>query len=179
MGPDWTDAQEAFLREHYGKMPNQSLAAQLGRTKAAMFSRANLLGLVHGYIRPFSADETRALDLAFRHGVAIADLATALGRKACSVSKYATNHGIRFGRRPLRSPAPTLADILALDAPTERGGGAGLVDHVIDSSPERPHANDQHDARDARRERRARRLGRGRPTRTEARRQERRLRRRP
>ena len=32
----------------------------------------------------------------------------------------------RFGRRPLRSPAPTLADILALDAPTERGRGRGL-----------------------------------------------------
>lgn len=179
MGPDWTEAQEALLRERYGKMPNDALAAQLGRTKAAMFSRANLLGLVHGYIRPFSADETRALDLAFRHGIAIADLAAALDRKACSVSKYATNHGIRFGRRPLRTPTPTIDDILALDAPMERGGGAGLGDHVIEQSPERPHADDQHAARDARRERRARRLGRRRPLRHEARRHERRLNRRP
>ncbi|RDE04249.1 DNA cytosine methyltransferase [Sphingomonas aracearum] len=179
MGPDWTEAQEALLRERYGKMPNDALAAQLGRTKAAMFSRANLLGLVHGYIRPFSADETRALDLAFRHSIAIADLAAALDRKACSVSKYATNHGIRFGRRPLRTPTPTLGDILALDAPTERGGGACLIDHVIEQSPERPHADDQHDARDARRERRTRRIGRRRPLRHEARRQERRLNRRP
>jgi hypothetical protein len=144
-----------------------------------MFSRANLLGLIHGYIRPFSADETRALDLAFRHGIAIADLAAALDRKACSVSKYATNHGIRFGRRTRVTPTPTLDDILALDAPTERGGGAGLVDHVIEQSPERLHADDQHDARGSRRERRNRRLGRRRPLRHEARRQERRLNRRP
>lgn len=178
MGPDWTEAQETFLREHYGKMPNDALAAQLGRTKAAMFSRANLLGLVHGYIRPFTSDETKALDLAFRHGIAIADLATALSRKACSVSKYATNHGIRFGRRPLRTPTPTLADILALDAPTKSGGGAGLVDHVIDTSPERPHADDQPDARDARREPRCGRPGRGRPLRHETRLQRRRLQRR-
>ena len=113
------------------------------------------------------------------HGIAIADLAAALDRKACSVSKYATNHGIRFGRRTRRTPTPTLDDILALDAPTERGGGAGLVDHVTEQSPERLHADDQHDARGPRRERRNRRLGRRRPLRHEARRQERRLTRRP
>jgi hypothetical protein len=123
-GPDWTEAQLRMLRAEYGKTPNDELAAKLGRTRAAMFTRANLLGLVHGYIRPFSEAELTALDVAYRHDIAIADLATALGRKDCSVSKFATNHGLRFGRRPLRTPAPTLADILALDAPTGRGGGA-------------------------------------------------------
>ena len=80
-------------------------------TEASITTRANVLGLVHGYIRPFSEDETRALDIAFRTGVSIADLALALDRKAMSVSKYATNHGYQFGRRPRR--AVTLEGLLA------------------------------------------------------------------
>lgn len=67
---------------------------------------------MHGYIRPFSGDETRALDIAFRSGISIADLANALGRKAMSLSKYATKHGYHFGRRPRR--AVTLEALLAL-----------------------------------------------------------------
>lgn len=110
-GPDWTEADEARLRADYGRVPTKALAASMGRTKAALTSRANSLGLVHGYIRPFSDDETRALDVAFRTGVSIADLAVALDRKAMSLSKYATNHGYRFGRRPRRDV--TLEALLA------------------------------------------------------------------
>ncbi|MDF0543825.1 hypothetical protein PX699_15845 [Sphingobium sp. H39-3-25] len=111
IGPDWTDAEEARLRADYGRVPTKLLAARMGRTKAALTSRANSLGLVHGYIRPFSDEETRALDIAFRTGVSIADLAVALDRKAMSLSKYATNHGYQFGRRPRRSV--TLEGLLA------------------------------------------------------------------
>lgn len=112
LGPDWTDPDEARLRADYGRVPTKALAASLGRTKAAITSRANSLGLVHGYIRPFSEDETRALDIAFRTGVSIADLAVALDRKPTSLSKYAANHGYRFGRRSRR--AVTLEGLLAL-----------------------------------------------------------------
>lgn len=111
IGPDWTGAEEARLRADYGRVPTKLLAARMGRTKAALTSRANSLGLVHGYIRPFSDEETRALDMAFRTGVSIADLAVALDRKAMSLSKYATNHGYQFGRRPRRSV--TLEGLLA------------------------------------------------------------------
>lgn len=110
-GPDWTEAEEARLRADYGRVPTKDLAARMGRTKAALTSRANSLGLVHGYIRPFSDEETRALEIAFRTGVSIADLAVALDRKAMSLSKYATNHGYRFGRRPRRTV--TLEALLA------------------------------------------------------------------
>lgn len=111
IGPDWTEAEEARLRADYGRVPTKALAASIGRTKASITTRANVLGLVHGYIRPFSDDETRALDIAFRTGVSIADLAVALDRKPMSVSKYATNHGYQFGRRPRR--AVTLEGLLA------------------------------------------------------------------
>ena len=111
IGPDWTEAEEARLRADYGRVPTKLLAARMGRTKAALTSRANSLGLVHGYIRPFSDEETRALEIAFRTGVSIADLAVALDRKAMSLSKYATNHGYQFGRRPRRTV--TLEGLLA------------------------------------------------------------------
>ena len=130
LGADWTEAQIATLRAEYGRTANVTLAAKLGRTKAAMFTRANVLGLVHGYIRPFAPDELRALDLAFDHGVAIADLAAALGRKPCSVSKFATNHGYRFGRRPRAGQEPTLAALLDLGAAPEAVAG---VDPAADT----------------------------------------------
>lgn len=113
-GPDWTEDDEKILRQQYGRVPTRELAARLERTKAAVTSRANLLGLVHGYIRPFSDEETRALDIAYRTGVSIADLAEALGRKPMSLSKYASNHGYAFGRRPRH--AITLAALLASEA---------------------------------------------------------------
>ncbi len=111
LGPDWTESDEDLLRAEYGRMPTKALAAKLGRTKAAITSRANSLGLVHGYIRPFSDDETKGLEIAFRTGVSIADLADALGRRPMSLSKYATKHGYHFGRRLRR--AVTLAELLA------------------------------------------------------------------
>lgn len=113
LGPDWTEADEQQLRQDYGRIPTRLLAQNLGRTKAAITSRANSLGLEHGYIRPFSDDESRALDIAFRTGVSIADLAAALDRKAMSLSKYATKHGYQFGRRPRR--AVTLDALLAIE----------------------------------------------------------------
>lgn len=113
-GPIWTDADVATLREHYGKMPMADLAAKMGRTKASLFTRANILGLVHGYHRPWSDDDRRALVLAHAHDIALPDLATALGRNCAGVHKYAEKQGVRFGRRARRTPAPTLPDILAL-----------------------------------------------------------------
>lgn len=129
LGPNWTEKDIEMLRENFGKIPSPELARMLGRTKAAMFCRANLLGLVHGYIRPFSEDEGSALDIAFRNGISIADLAVALDRKPMSVSKYATNHGYRFGRRPRRIAPLSLSEILALDqaGPHQAGKGNAMT----------------------------------------------------
>ena len=120
-GPDWSDEDLTFLRENYGKMSGTKLAQRMGRTKAAIYTRANVLGLVHGYIRPWSRDELQALRIAHDHGIAIADLAEALGRNPISVSKFATNHEFRFGRRPVREVKLTLQDILGL----KKGKGEG------------------------------------------------------
>ncbi|MCE3520065.1 hypothetical protein LXJ58_35510, partial [Escherichia coli] len=93
-GPVWTEADLATLREHYGKVPMDDLAARMGRTKASLFTRANLLGLVHGYHRAFTTDEQAAIRIAHAQGLALADLAIALGRKAATLSKYTGKRGL-------------------------------------------------------------------------------------
>lgn len=103
-GPDWTADDIATLRAEYGKTPSADLARKLGRTKPAMFTRANMLGLVHGYIKPWSEKDLKALYGAYANGTSIADLALMLDRKPMSVSKYATQHGLRFGRRRRLKP---------------------------------------------------------------------------
>jgi hypothetical protein len=116
-GPDWTEADLDRLRRDYGRVPTAELARQMGRSKAAILTRANVLGLAHGYIRPWSEEDKAALRIAHEHGIAVSDLALALGRNLAAVHKYAAKHGYAFGRWRRRSPAPSLYDILALDAP--------------------------------------------------------------
>jgi hypothetical protein len=116
-GPVWTETDIATLREHYGKMPMLELAAMMGRTKASLFTRANILGLVHGYHRPWTDDERRAVALAHAHGVALPDLVAALCRNYAGVHKFAEKQGFAFARRTRWKPTPTLQDILALAAP--------------------------------------------------------------
>ena len=113
-GPVWTEADIATLREHYGKMPMDELATKMNRTKASLFTRANVLGLVHGYQRAWSDEERRAVRLAHAHGIAFPDLVAALGRNYAGVYKFVEKQGLRFPRRPRHKVAPTLANILAL-----------------------------------------------------------------
>lgn len=116
-GPDWSPEDDTFLRANYGKMKTRDLAAALGRPKGGVFNRAFHLKLKHGYWRHYTAAELRAIDIAFRHDIAIADLAIALGRHAMTVSKYCTDkRGLNFGRRRRVRPPLTLDQILALDA---------------------------------------------------------------
>ncbi len=113
-GPDWSAADLATLRAEYGRTPVADLARKLGRTKAAIFTRANTLKLVHGYIKTWTSDDIAALETAFANGIAIADLAIALDRRAMSVSKYATKHGYDFGRRRRAAQVLTTSQILAM-----------------------------------------------------------------
>lgn len=122
-GPEWSEADLAVLRAHYGKMPTPDLAKALGRSKATVFTRAHTLGLEHGRIVAWTNGDHEALEVAHRHGIAIADLAAALGRKPCSVSKYATRHGFAFGRRPRLPQPPTRNDMLNLETKGEGEGG--------------------------------------------------------
>lgn len=95
-GRVWSAEDEALLRAEFGNTPSPELARKLGRTKAAMFSRANALGLVHGYLRPWTPDERRALGIVWRLGLPLAVIAKACGRDPAAVSKQAIKLGIAF-----------------------------------------------------------------------------------
>ncbi len=110
----WSPEEDALLRRHYGEVRTKELPRLIGRSKAAIFNRAHQLGLHADYHRQFTNAELRALQIAFDRGLAIADVAAALGRKPFSLSKYANNHGYRFGQRPLLVEPITLEGILQL-----------------------------------------------------------------
>ncbi|MFT4055136.1 MAG: hypothetical protein QM681_11575 [Novosphingobium sp.] len=79
-GPAWTDEEEACLRADYGKVPTRRIAVDLGRGVRAVLYHANRMGLVHGFMRAFGADEDRAIRNAWTYGVSMVDVAQALGR---------------------------------------------------------------------------------------------------
>lgn len=105
-------------------MPTPELARRLGRKKGGVYMKAWSLGLEHGFMRAFTADEERAIRLAREHGVSITDLSAALGREPAVVSKHAIRMGVPFATRTVKArrgprrnrPAVTLASLLALAA---------------------------------------------------------------
>jgi hypothetical protein len=125
-GPDWSKADEARLREAYGKVNSRALAEELGRGYRAMLVKANALGLKHGYCKLFSEDEDRAIVIAWHKGVSMVDVAKALGRDPAVIGKHANRLGYRFNdpSRPVKGPKTrradrvpvTLGSILAMEA---------------------------------------------------------------
>ena len=102
--PPWTEEDIAILRRDYGKIPTPQLATKLGRKKGGVFNKAHSLGLLHGYIRPFSADEDTAILIAHGTDISLTDLSEALRRDPAVVSKHAIRMGIPFSKRPVRAP---------------------------------------------------------------------------
>ncbi|HEY3887773.1 MAG TPA: hypothetical protein VGL73_04310, partial [Caulobacteraceae bacterium] len=121
----WTEAEDAVLREGYGKIPTPELARKIGRPKGGVFNRAWALGIKHGWCTPFSADEDRAIKIAWATGISMVDLSKTLDRDPAVVGKHARHLGVRFDRRPPGVKAPrtprskrpelSLASILALE----------------------------------------------------------------
>mgnify|MGYP003365265085 CR=1 FL=1 len=125
-GPIWTEPEKARLRADYGRVPTHEIAAALGRGPRAVLYHANQMGLVHGFMRPFRADEDRAIRNAWTHGVSMVDVAGALNRDPAVIGKHAARIGCRFNdpNRPSRGPRTrrasrdpvTLETLLAFDA---------------------------------------------------------------
>ena len=122
--PAWTEEDIRILTRDYGRVPTRELAKALNRRKAGIYAKAWALGLQHGWMRAFTADEERAIRLARDHGVSLTDLSTALDRETAVVSKHAIRMGIPFATRTVMAPkgprrnrpAVTLASLLALAA---------------------------------------------------------------
>jgi hypothetical protein len=115
--PTWSSSEDALLRQLYGEVPTAELPERIGRSLRSIYSRAFELDLKHGYQRQWTRTDLRVLKIGHDRGLAVADIADALGRKACSVSKYATTHGLKYGRRPLLVAPISIEDILKLAEP--------------------------------------------------------------
>lgn len=137
-GPDWTPEEEGALKRLYGTMPTRALAEQMGRELRALYTRANVLGLSHPWMRAFSADEDLAIHVAWRIGLGLNDLGTALGRDGAVVHKRAKRLGLSFGkagrpaggspRRAVKVEGElTLAGLLALATNEERARPARVA----------------------------------------------------
>lgn len=124
-GPVWTAEQDDRLREAYGKVPTKDLAAELGRGKLAVCQRANVLGLVHGYCRPWTDEERLAVRIGHARGLSVTVLARAIGRDVAVVSKQAIRLGLPFKGRAVKASRgrldqreqPTLSAIVAMGLP--------------------------------------------------------------
>lgn len=107
----WTPEEDSFLREQFKDVPVEKIAGQLGRSKHAVYCRAHVLDLTG---QQWSGAHRLALRIAFERGIAIKDVAIAVGRTGLTVSKYATRHGMHFGRRSRLVVPITVEEILAL-----------------------------------------------------------------
>jgi len=129
-GPVWSPEDEALLTARYGREPTPAVAAALGRPLRAIYTKAHHLGLVHGWIKPFTAEDAAAIRIAYHRGLSLTDLAEALGRDMAVVSKYAKRElDLHFSARPMKAPRGpralrrtwTLATILELGIPGDEG----------------------------------------------------------
>ncbi len=102
-GPDWSEADIRILTRDYGRVPTQELAKRLNRKKGGVYNKAWALGLEHGFMRAFTADEEQAIRLARDHGVSITDLSAALDRDPAVVSKHAIRMQIPFATRSVKA----------------------------------------------------------------------------
>ena len=95
-GRVWTDAETDRLREAYGKVNSRELAAELGRDLRAMYTRAFALGLKHGWMRDFTAQEDAEIRAAWTDGTPLRVLAQHQQRDPAVISKHAIRLGCAF-----------------------------------------------------------------------------------
>ena len=90
----WSNADEAYLIENYGKTPAAIMAAHVGVSRCALYTRAREMGIAH-LRTPREWTATEAAYLRRHYGkTPVKDIATALGRKPEAVSYKACQLGI-------------------------------------------------------------------------------------
>ncbi len=124
LGPVWSDEETAHLKATYGKVKPKEIARQLGRDLRAVYQRAFALGLKTNRYRDWTADEDRAIALAFERNISLGALVPIFRRDLAVVSKRAIKLGFSFKRRGRGTsdlgsdPPSTVAGLL--DALTSR-----------------------------------------------------------
>lgn len=99
----WTAAEEAVLRARYSeRVPPADICQELGKTAAAVRTRAHQLGLKQRV--PWAHEERQTLIDGCERGERLIDVATRIGRPYPNVSAEARRLGLSF-RAPVRGSA--------------------------------------------------------------------------
>lgn len=93
-GPDWSAEHNARLREAYGKVPMEELAAELGRTVRQVYMHAWQLKISAGYNRRFTPEDDAAIRQAVTAGDDLRTLAKPLDRQIDAIQRRAKRLGL-------------------------------------------------------------------------------------
>lgn len=95
VAPNWKKSEEHYLRRHYGKMPTEEIARQLGRSPQAINIHSHRLGLKHREPpRPWSAEEDWRLTELHDRGWTPRRIAAELGRMKIEIVRRSKELGI-------------------------------------------------------------------------------------
>lgn len=104
----WTEEESQFLRDNYGHRSHAELAAEIGRTPAAVGMQISVLGLNHNKRRPFSEQEIEYIREHYATQTKT-EIAKTLGRHPVVVMNKARELGlsIKRPRAPRRNARTT------------------------------------------------------------------------
>ena len=97
----WAVLEDEHLARHYGVQATSTVASDLGRTCAAVYARAGVLGLTEGNPPPYTRWEVAQIRAGYDWGIPVARLAVIVGRPASGIASLASKLGIRHRNGPV------------------------------------------------------------------------------
>jgi hypothetical protein len=96
----WSEMEDEYLAQHYGREATSAIAATLGRSPAAIYARASSLDLTEGNASPYTDWEIAQIGAGYAQGVPVAQLAVLIGRPISGIATIASRLGIRHANAP-------------------------------------------------------------------------------
>lgn len=96
----WSDMELEFLAQHYGLVPTADLAQHFGRSCAAVYARAGLLGLTEGNPPAYNAWEDAQLRAGYEQGITLRQLSILIGRPMAGIVGRAALLNLQHKNKP-------------------------------------------------------------------------------
>ncbi len=96
----WSGLDDEYMAQHYGTEAASAVAAALGRSCAAVYARAGLLGLTEGNAPNYTDWEVAQIRAGYAQGVPVAQLAVLIGRPASGIATVASRLEIKHANGP-------------------------------------------------------------------------------
>lgn len=96
----WSELEDADLGRRYGVDATSTIAAAFGRSPAAIYARAGLLGLTEGNPPAYTEWEIAQIRAGYHSGIPIAQLGVLIARPVTGIASIASKLGIRHANSP-------------------------------------------------------------------------------